>query len=1716
MLAIRCFDRFTSPGNTPDDPEAKIELYDKGKGEKALPRIKLRTKYFSLDPPSTGKPVVQLSSDTYGTTIFHTKREEDRAKLADMITRFIAGKHRPQPAGARPRPSRSGGPRPTVRSQRPQGPARQHGAAGGTPVGQSASGSAAVHPVHPGEQPGRQTLSPAPPQSAGSSSGSGSTTPVRRPTSPALSVSPTATRGAVSSTGSAAAASRTQRSPNKPPAATGRTATQRSSAPRTQTATANVVPAPRRQQQQQSSQAGPAMQGTQRQTALPTGPSMSPPLVASRGVVRQTTLRTPSGPADDSMGIKWAPAKDIANANANANATPFGDDFDGFDDDDDDDDFDDISDDDITTPDEEGASAMSPRGEARRVTLRKRASGADLATTEKLRGGSGPGASGVVMLDGMCANDGEEDMALNKTPDGYGVPTNIEEDNRRDPRLEHGRRPTLTKAKPGDAPYSNEKSATLQFYDKNDPLGLDDDGYGYPEGWDEIKARAKELGWDGEDEDTVASSPAASSTAPAAGGGPPPLVDYQPWVSPAGGQRASTLDGKSDTLLMGKSIAEKIRQEGAAMEAEAARLEREIANEFPSLLRGTSMDAAEKIRQEGVAMDAEAARIEREIANEFPSLLRGTSMEAPARDTSMSSNPFAPTLSQEDVDEGDVAVEVVSPATRQEAELKLKSAAVNGGFIVRVSNASTSGMTISVYGTLNQRPQIRHHLIEVAKGGGVRMPESQRIHADWQALTAYYAKDHGTQGNYFEVALKSLTLRTKKPPPKPHSYPELDPGDVANALANELAKAGPAYAPDRPRPKPPSYPELDPDVVANELANELAKAGPAYAPTNPNPSLYCVTEPGAEAASPPASAVVYSASPQTFASTRTNTRHAVIAEPLYADPGLDDDSSGGDGGGVEADSVPAPALPSRSSATAPRPTSESTTRAEKLAKHRTKQAAVFSSFNSGPGAISGDFADNLANPTQFSRGSLSPDRGPPPLVEARIPLRAPRSSSSPSVLLTQDMYSTSTDESLPEELEAPSVGARPLRLTSTPAAGQALTVKVGHSVTETVVNLPVTLTGHDQLPAVETHGIDPAQVTTLITKMMFKKAKEKKVDLLISNGKFQLRMSRSNPEVYQPVTNIVYSSQCAIDRLAVVFKIGKLYKCYAIKVTDLTHMTLILERIQEGSQAATGLGVPKKGGGIGRNRPTSMMIAKKMATKRRSMKQKAERPEAKMFSFKRHSLTLADVENKQNLADPIGLFRCGYVTGLPLSDFNNLNDHTEVITRKLEDCGSAKNCNPELVLCALTVTPLGLKVIQMDTSEELLDIYVNEIVHLNTITDKRSLRPMKKLKFKTWDQPLTVIVTSKRLGVGGQAQTGCEMLYVEEEASGSYGAELMPLLQEICTRAAHRHGRLRETFLGVPGEENDSTLTEAATGLKMVDRARLDCINVLGRGQYGEVFLASDLRRRQQVAVKMTAGELSVEEASDFLGEAEIMGPLEHPCIIELIGVEVRCQPWLIVLEFCKYGDLRALLKHCGHPNSNKVAYMEQLYCCYQVASALGYVATKRLVHMDVATRNVLVCPKSRVKLADFGIAQKIPVGEPVWTMYDTMKLPARWQAPESWRYKTFGPKTDCWSYGMMCWEVASHGQLPMQELKLQLIPAHVVAGGVPIRVADTPDDFHDLMASCWRSDPDSRPSFEEICATLAKYGAALQANGYTLRDLGLLITSPEEAESTKVPWTLN
>lgn len=63
-------------------------------------------------------------------------------------------------------------------------------------------------------------------------------------------------------------------------------------------------------------------------------------------------------------------------------------------------------------------------------------------------------------------------------------------------------------------------------------------------------------------------------------------------------------------------------------------------------------------------------------------------------------------------------------------------------------------------------------------------------------------------------------------------------------------------------------------------------------------------------------------------------------------------------------------------------------------------------------------------------------------------------------------------------------------------------------------------------------------------------------------------------------------------------------------------------------------------------------------------------------------------------------------------------------------------------------------------------------------------------------------------------------------------------------------------------------------------------------------------RTHRHVAVKMVKGAATLEDSEEFLGELEMMAPLRHPNVNQLVGVSLRQQPWLAVLDFCPFGDV--------------------------------------------------------------------------------------------------------------------------------------------------------------------------------------------------------------------
>ncbi len=109
----------------------------------------------------------------------------------------------------------------------------------------------------------------------------------------------------------------------------------------------------------------------------------------------------------------------------------------------------------------------------------------------------------------------------------------------------------------------------------------------------------------------------------------------------------------------------------------------------------------------------------------------------------------------------------------------------------------------------------------------------------------------------------------------------------------------------------------------------------------------------------------------------------------------------------------------------------------------------------------------------------------------------------------------------------------------------------------------------------------------------------------------------------------------------------------------------------------------------------------------------------------------------------------------------------------------------------------------------------------------------------------------------------------------------------------------------------------------------------------------------------------------------------------------------------------------------------------------MAYLEQKRYVHCDLAgkfdlnfeikflinktffflARNILVGELDVVKIADFGLAKILQGGR---LMVDReSQFPIKWTAPEAATKKEYTTKSDVWSFGILLYELVTHGSNP-------------------------------------------------------------------------------------------
>ena len=197
----------------------------------------------------------------------------------------------------------------------------------------------------------------------------------------------------------------------------------------------------------------------------------------------------------------------------------------------------------------------------------------------------------------------------------------------------------------------------------------------------------------------------------------------------------------------------------------------------------------------------------------------------------------------------------------------------------------------------------------------------------------------------------------------------------------------------------------------------------------------------------------------------------------------------------------------------------------------------------------------------------------------------------------------------------------------------------------------------------------------------------------------------------------------------------------------------------------------------------------------------------------------------------------------------------------------------------------------------------------------------------------------------------------------------------------------------------------------------------LGQGGMGEVFLGEreDGLFEQQVAIKLIrTGQLSPRLAMQFVEERRILARLQHPHIAQLFdgGVDASGHSY-IVMEYLQ-GKIITDYVRDERPDLDTVL---QLFL--DVCSAVQFAHQNLVVHADIKPNNIVVTPKSGVKLLDFGISRLIDPSQVVAAVPGALEPMTRaYAAPERLVGAAVTVASDVYSLGALLFELLV-GTLP-------------------------------------------------------------------------------------------
>ena len=287
--------------------------------------------------------------------------------------------------------------------------------------------------------------------------------------------------------------------------------------------------------------------------------------------------------------------------------------------------------------------------------------------------------------------------------------------------------------------------------------------------------------------------------------------------------------------------------------------------------------------------------------------------------------------------------------------------------------------------------------------------------------------------------------------------------------------------------------------------------------------------------------------------------------------------------------------------------------------------------------------------------------------------------------------------------------------------------------------------------------------------------------------------------------------------------------------------------------------------------------------------------------------------------------------------------------------------------------------------------------------------------------------------------------------------------------------------------------------------------HLLGQGGFAEVYLAEHVHLKTQVAIKLLYGKLIAQNVQAFTNEAQTIAALRHPHILRVLDFGFAQTLPFLVMDYASGGSLRD-----RHLPGSLIPLPSVIFYIKQVAAALAYAHTNKLIHRDVKPENILLGADGILLLGDFGIVTTAHSTASMKTI-DTMGT-VHYMAPEQIRGRPC-TASDQYALAIVAYEWLC-GERPFLGDTAIEIAMRQLSDDPPSlcqRCPSLPSDVERIIFKALSKDPQHRfPNILAFSSALEQSGQAQQntTHGGTTIPLqqGPLVSPPQQLITPTVP----